>query len=539
MGGSVLKFHVKTLAFAVGLTWAGTAAAVGFGDANVNSALGQPLKIEIGLTDVSASDRSGLTAHLASPDAFKAAGLEYPYNLSRLKFEVVTRGGRTVILVTSKEPVNDSFINMLVELNWSSGRLVREYTFLLDPPDYKPELAKPEPVTPIEPVVATPPVAAPAPAPAPEAASAPVAAPVAEAAPAPEAVVAVPASAPEATAAPLQEVEATPASAVPQAQPETSVPGEAQPQAAAEAQPAAAAAPAPVQEKAPRETITVKRGDTLSKIAAQIKEPDVTAEQMLVALYHANVKQFDGRNMNRIRAGKILTIPEPEEYEHLSQKAAVKEIRIQTANWQAYRQKLAAAATAPAEQAPKQEAGGKISTTVAEQAPQPKQTAPGKLVLSQGAAPGDKTVTGGKQAKENAVKEEAIAKEKQAKENEQRIAAQEKLNQDLKKGIELKGTAPAPASAPAPVAAASGARAASAVAQAKPRMPAGASAVPAAEPSFLDDILDNPTLKQLTEDPIYLGGGAAALLILGGGGYYLVRRRRNSEGGGRSSKKKR
>ncbi len=539
MGGSVLKFHVKTLALAVGLTWAGTAAAVGFGDANVNSALGQPLKIEIGLTDVSAADRSGLTAHLASPDAFKAAGLEYPYNLSRLKFEVVTRGNRTVIVVTSKEPVNDSFINMLVELNWSSGRLVREYTFLLDPPDYKPELAKPEPVTPIEPVVATPPVAAPVAAPAPEAASAPVAAPVAEAAPGTEAVVAVPASAPEATAAPLQEVEATPASAVPQAQPETAVPGEAQPQAAAEAQPAAATAP--VQEKPhERETITVKRGDTLSKIAAQIKEPDVTAEQMLVALYHANVKQFDGRNMNRIRAGKILTIPEPEEYEHLSQKAAVKEIRIQTANWQAYRQKLAAAATAPAEQAPKQEAGGKISTTVAEQAPQPKQTAPGKLVLSQGAAPGDKTVPGGKQAKENAAKEEAIAKEKQAKENEQRIAAQEKLNQDLKKGIELKGAVPAQASTPAPVAAASGARPGSAVAQAKPRVPAGASGVPAAEPSFLDDILDNPTLKELTEaDPIYLGGGAAALLALGGGGYYLIRRRRNSEGGGRGSKKKR
>ncbi len=531
MGGSVLKFHVKTLVLAVGLTWAGTAMAVGFGEANVNSALGQPLKIEIGLNDVKDSDRSGMSAHLASPDAFKSAGLEYPYHLTRLKFDIVSRGGKTVIIVTSKEPVNDSFLNLLVELTWSSGRLVREYTLLLDPPDYKPEQAKAEPVTPIEPVVATPPVEVPAAASAPVAASAPEAAPVAEAPPAAEAVVATPASAPEATPAPAEEVVATPASAVPQAQPETQAPGEAQ--AAAEAQPAAEAqsAPAaaqPAPEKVARETITVKRGDTLSKIAAQVKEPDVTAEQMLVALYRANVKQFDGRNMNRIRAGKILTMPEPEQYEHLSQAAAVKEIRIQTASWQAYRQKLAAATTAAPEQAPKQEAGGKISTTVAEQAPQPKQPA-GTLVLSKGETPGDKTVAGGKQAKESAAKEEAIAKEKQAKETEQRIAAQEQINKDLKKGIELKGAAPVPSSGPA--VAASGAQPGSAVAAAKPKVPAAA---PVAEPSIVDEILDNPMLQ----DPIYQAGGAAILLAVLGGGYFVIRRRRAGEGGSRPLKKK-
>ncbi|HEY5994006.1 MAG TPA: FimV/HubP family polar landmark protein [Gallionellaceae bacterium] len=525
MGGNVRKSYLKTLAFAAGFSWASFAGAVGFGDATVNSALGQPLKIEIVLTSVKDSDRSGMTAHLASPDAFKAAGLEYPYHLTRLKFDVVTRGGKTVIAVTSKEPINDSFLNLLVELTWSSGRLVREYTLLLDPPDYRPEQTKPEPVTPIEPVVAVPSVEAP-----PVAASAPEAA-VPEAAPAAapvpgtegtEAVVAAPApaSAPEAAPAPgiVQEVEATPASAVPQAQPETLAPGQAP---AVEAQPAPAMQPPPAQEKAPaRETITVKRGDTLSKIAAQIKEPDVTTEQMLVALYRANVKQFGGRNMNRIRAGKILTIPEPQDYEHLSQAAAVKEIRIQTANWQAYRQKLAAAGGTPVEEAPKQATGGKIS--VAEQAPQAKQPANGKLVLSQGAAPGDQTVAGGKQARENAAKEEAIAKEKQAKETEQRIAAQEKINQDAKKALELKGGAPVPASAPS-----------SGVAPAKPRMPIGAaSSVPAAEPSILDEILENPMLQ----DPVYLGGGGAALLAVLGGGYYLARRR--NAGGGRTSFKK-
>ncbi len=528
MGGNVLKSYVKTLAFAAGLSWATAAGAVGFGDATVNSALGQPLKVEITLTSVGSADRTGMTARLASPDAFKAAGLEYPYHLSRLKFNIVNRGGQTFILVTSSEPINDSFINLLVELNWPSGRMQREYTLLLDPPDYKPEPVKPEPVAPIEPVVPTPPEETPpevAPAP-PVTASAPQAAPVEVPVAAAEPEVAAPASAPEVATAPapasgVQEVEATPAAAVPQAQPVTQQPtGEAQ---------TAAAVPQPqVRAKArERETVTVKHGDTLSKIAAQVKEPDVTLEQMVVAIYRANARKFEGRNMNRIRAGKILTIPEPEEYEHLSQAAAAKEIRIQTANWQAYRQKLAAAPTAATE-TPKQAAGGKISTTVAEQAP-PKQP-PGKLVLSQGAAPGEKAAAGGK----TAAKDEATAKAGEAKDTEQRIAQQEKINKDLKTAIEVKG-GPASGAAPTPPAAASGTHPGSGVAQTKPKLPTPAA--PAPEPSILDDILDNPMVKQVTElDPIYLGGGAAALLVVVGGIIVVIRRRGS---GGRAPKKKR
>ena len=520
MGGSVLKSYVKTLAIVAGMGWAGAACAVGFGNASVNSALGQPLKIEIALTSVSASDRGTLTAHLATPDAFKAAGLEYPYSLSKLKFELVDRGGQTYIEVSSKEPVNDSFVNILVELNWSSGKLLREYTFLIDPPDYKPEQTKPEEVAPIEPVVAAPAVEASQPmataGPAPvsgAAASAP-----AEALPAgTEATVATPASAPEAVAG-IQETEINNASAVQPA------PSEAQ--ATPMAQPEQTPAKAPAQ----HETVTVKRGDTLTKIAAQVQEPDMTLEQMLVALYRANAKQFDGKNMNRIRAGKILRIPESEEYERLSQEAAVKEIRIQTASWRAYRQKLAAAATATPEQASKQEAGGKISTSVAETAPQPKEPANGKLVLSKGETPGDKTVAGGKQATGNAGKEEAIARGKQTKEEETRIAALEKNTQEMKKAIEIKGGAPVPASAPAAASTvAQAAKPASGVHKALPP----AAAAPVEERSFLDDILDMPELK----DPVYLGGAAGVLALLLGGGYYLKRRRSGEPGASRKKKK--
>ena len=107
MGGSVLKSYVKTLAIVAGLGWASAACAVGFGEPDVKSALGQPLKIEIALTSVSESDRNGMTAHMASPEAFKSAKLEYPYNLAKLKFDIAVRGRQTYILVTSKEPVND------------------------------------------------------------------------------------------------------------------------------------------------------------------------------------------------------------------------------------------------------------------------------------------------------------------------------------------------------------------------------------------------------------------------------------------------
>lgn len=524
-GGSVLKSFIKALVIVASLALTDMACAVGFGGANVVSALGQPLNAEISLIEVGAADKSSLKAHLASPDAFKAAGLEYPYHLSKLKFDIDSRNGESYIKVTSKEAVNDPVVTLLVELNWSSGRLVREYTFLLDPPNYQPEQPKTETVTPIEPVVAAvPPVESPQVEPLP--ASAPVATEQSQASEQPQQVseTAIPES--EAASAPVA-VESEAASAPVAAESEAA----SAPAAAAPA-PVAATTPASAEKHPAVETITVKRGDTLTRIATQIKEPDVTLEQMLVALYRTNANKFDGKNMNRIRAGKILKVPGPEDLEHLSQTQAVKEIRIQTANWNSYKQKLAAASMTAPEQAPRQEVSGKISTSVADKTPAVKQSANGTLTLSKGEAPGDKTVAGGKaqtQAEKVAqAREEAIAKQKAAQEANTRTAMLEKNNQDLKKLIELKGGVPVPASA---AAAASSAAAASAAKPAVPAIkpqakPKFAPVAVAPEPSLLDQLLDNP---------MYLGGAAAILLGLGGLGFYLVRR---GSGGGRSSKKK-
>lgn len=512
----MLKSFIKALVVVAGLVWAGMACAVGLGNASISSALGQPLKVEIALTAVSESERVGLTARLASPDAFKTAGLDFPYHLAKLNFNIVTRGGETYIEVTSKDPVNDSFVNLLVELSWSSGHSFREYTFLLDPPDYKPELPKGEETSVIPPTVAV--------APTPEV-------PEVKKLPATEEPASGPSetgelgaegvSAPSASTAVPEEVVAA-ASGVPSA--ETGAP-----EAAAgeqPAQPEQAAVPQPAPEKPVAETIVVKRGDTLSKIAAQIKEPDVTVEQMLVALYRANVNKFDGKNMNRLRAGKILTVPDAATLEKISNKAAIREIHIQTANWNAYRARLAAAPTAAAPVQAPTEAGGPITPSVTEKTPPVKEPKE-KLVLSHGEVPGAKAA--GKETKDQA-KDEAAAKEKAGKESAERAAKLEKNVKDMEKLMEMKGTPPAasavtpPASAVAP---ASGAR------PAKPKMAPPAPA-PAAETGILDDILGIFD-SEMFKDPVYLGAGAGGLLLLIGLVVFLLRRRGNG-GGGRKKK---
>jgi pilus assembly protein FimV len=141
------------------LAWVNLACAAGLGGINVTSALGQPLRAEIDLVAVDKIDKSTLVAKLASADTFKNAGLEYPYNLPKIKFQIEERpNGDSYVKVSSLQPVNEPFVTLLVELAWSSGKLLREYTFLLDPVGYQAEQPKEE-VKPIEPVLAAPVVA--------------------------------------------------------------------------------------------------------------------------------------------------------------------------------------------------------------------------------------------------------------------------------------------------------------------------------------------------------------------------------------------
>lgn len=503
------KSLLKLLWAIAGLALSASVHAVGMGGINVASALGQPLKADIELMTVSRSEKDSLVAHLASPDAYKNAGLEYPYGI-KFKFEILSRqNGEQYIKVSSAQAINDPFVSLLVELSWSAGKLSREYTFLLDPVGYVPAQPAPSEVQAVAPAVEAAPLAI---------------APAASAVPPVEQV------APVAAIAPIEQ--ATPAgqgaaSAVPEVLTEaTAKPEEQAVPVEIAAEPVKGAVTPPEDMKIGKEWIAVQRGDTMYKIAERYKLADMNLERMLVALYRANTNQFDGKNMNRIRAGKILHLPSEEEYASVTLPEAVKVIHAQAVDWNAYRQKLAsAAATSRETQAAQQVATGKVTSSVADKTPVAKETAKEVLKLSKGEAPGDQTAAGagGKpitaQDKKNAAQEDAIAQAKALKEGQARAALLEKNLQDMKRLAQLKSEAAALAQPPSTVAPAPAPAPAAVPAPSKPAEASAAKPKPkvVAEPSLMDQIM---------AEPLYQAGGVAALLVLGGLGYIVSRRKK-------------
>src|SRR5690606_32813496 len=255
-----------------------SADAAGLGRLTVQSALGQPLRAEVEVTALGREEAGSLNARLAPVEAFRQAGLEYNPALSNLRFAVDRRAnGTAVVRITSSQPINEPFVDLLVELNWSSGKFVREYTFLLDPPELR--MGR-ETVAGGATTQIVPPSTATTSAP-----SAPAAAPAATA-PAPAAAAPAPAARTERPAA------AAPAPArAPAVQP-------AAPPATAAT---SAATPAPGE-------VTVRSGDTLAGIAARVKPADVALEQAIVSIYNANPGAFFG-SVHQMLAGKTLDVP--------------------------------------------------------------------------------------------------------------------------------------------------------------------------------------------------------------------------------------
>jgi pilus assembly protein FimV len=210
----------------------------------------------------------------------------------------------------------------------------------------------------------------------------------------------------------------------------------------AETAPVEAGMPAkPQPPPAPKEDTygPVKRGDTLSKIAKEYKPADVTLEQMLVLLYRNNKDAFISSNMNRLKTGKVLSIPDPSEASGLPVKEARKEVRLQVADFNAYRERLAGVAgqATPAVEQPPKAAGGKVTGPVADKgaaaAGEPKEV----LKLSKGEAPG----AGGSKAmqdKVRALEEEVAARDRTIREANERVAKLEKTVKDMNALAELK-----------------------------------------------------------------------------------------------------
>ncbi|WP_211828245.1 FimV/HubP family polar landmark protein [Kistimonas asteriae] len=128
---------------ATGAISAGPALGLGLGEITINSYLNQPLDAEIELVQVRELSNTEILPNLATRDDFKRAGVERPFFLSDLKFETVVHDdGRTTVRLTSRKPVVEPFLNFLVEVHWPSGRLLREYTLLLDPPSFSASVAE-------------------------------------------------------------------------------------------------------------------------------------------------------------------------------------------------------------------------------------------------------------------------------------------------------------------------------------------------------------------------------------------------------------
>ncbi|MEO0422375.1 MAG: FimV/HubP family polar landmark protein [Pseudomonadota bacterium] len=117
----------------------GTAAALGLGDITLNSGLNQRLDAQIEIVAALPGDLNELEATLASRELFAQYGIDYPQFLTTLTFQATrTANGEDVLQVRSDQPITEPFVTFLVEANWPRGRLLREYTVLLDPPTFLP-----------------------------------------------------------------------------------------------------------------------------------------------------------------------------------------------------------------------------------------------------------------------------------------------------------------------------------------------------------------------------------------------------------------
>ena len=128
--------QLRKLAVAVAMALAaGKASALGLGEIKLHSALNEPFNAEIQLFTDRPAELDGAVVRLAPQDAFRQAGIDWPAVLGDLTFTVTPSGnGTAVVRVTSTQPVREPFLDFIVQLQWPAGRLLREYTVLLDPP---------------------------------------------------------------------------------------------------------------------------------------------------------------------------------------------------------------------------------------------------------------------------------------------------------------------------------------------------------------------------------------------------------------------
>lgn len=483
-----------TLGLGVAVSFAllpGNALALALGKLNTLSHMGERLNAEIDILDVAASDLQGLRATVGSPDVFQASGIEFNPGLLGTEVNLQKRAdGRYYFKVSTPNAINDPFINLVIVVNWPSGRIVRDYSLLLDPPD----------ANKLNPTVVTAPV------------------------------IASNTNSNNVVAAPVQ--------------------AQVQSQATAVEKEVSALSKAGTGKKKPikyspeegdttPDRIKVQAGMTASEIGAANRLSGLSLDQMLVALLKGNPQAFIDGNVNRMRTGAVLALPKSQDASSTSKADAKQMIAAQSYDFEQYKRKLAGLAPLNEAVAAKRQSSGLVESKVTEK--KADANTPDKLLLSNA-------------AKDAKSKEAAIAKQLQAKEDAARLATLSKNIKDLNKlgaaagsstatnpsasaSSSVKSATPevAVGATASPAASAMVAQTASASASASasaaesvatPRKPASAVAPiavpPTEEPGLLDSLSDNPLL---------LPAGAALIAILGGWAWYRQRQRKKDESG--------
>jgi pilus assembly protein FimV len=480
----VNRLHAVAVAvvLSAGLIHTGDALALALGRIVVQSALGEPLRAEIEVPELTAEEAGTLRVGLATPAAFTAAGLQFNQALGSAQLTLERRpDGRAYLRLSSPRPINEPFVDLMIEANWASGRIVRDYTLLIDP-------AKSRAAAPVTPVPAA---AVPQPARSP-------AAPTAQTRPPPPAAAAAAPTAPRVEVPPAAATVATPPARPSQ--------------------------------------VRVRAGNTAGRIAEANRPANVSLDQMLVAMLRANPSAFIGDNVNRIKAGAVIDLPSESAANDVAAGEARQIIAAQSRDFDEFRRRLAARVPTTAADAGSREAAGRVQAEVQEQ--KPEAPAQDKLTLSKGTTPGA-TSTEDKIAQERQA-QDASTRVAELARNVDELAKLGGTTTTAPPGA----TAPAVASGEAPGATLNAPIAVPSPAEPVPVSPSaseptvsGPSAEqsasdPAAEPTPTPAPLQVPIaaepslLDQLQENPLVLPAAAGLLALLAGFVFYRMRQRK-------------
>jgi len=292
--------------------------ALGLGEIEVNSFLNQPLSAEIEVISARPGEIDDLLVSLATREAFTRAGLERPRHLTDLKFTVdKSEDGETaVIMVTTRSAVKEPFLNFLIEADWSKGRLLREFTILLDPPFYADQPAPAETMS--ESNLADP----------------------AQVEPVAQTGASEPSPDNFGDAVGMSSDDATAGGTINEPIALSGGTANQQPQAIVETQasspPSSSEYVADESENIIQGDVLVVKGDTLWGIAARYKDKDHSMAQVMLAFQRANPNAFSNGNINNMKVGAVLRAPGTDELDALDKQAAYAEALVQNGLWDEY-----------------------------------------------------------------------------------------------------------------------------------------------------------------------------------------------------------